>query len=78
MSRCDGRSPLTSSSPMKICPDVSSSRPAMQRSVVVLPQPDGPSITNSSPSADREVELLDRDRAVGERLVQPLDQDFGH
>ena len=50
MSRCDGRRPLTTSSPIVIVPEVSSSRPAMQRSVVVLPQPDGPSMTNSSPS----------------------------
>ena len=50
----------------------------MQRSVVVLPQPDGPSMTNSSPSLIVEVELLDGDGAVRERLVQLLDVDFGH
>src|SRR5256885_6237306 len=31
-------------------PDVGFSRPAMERSVVVLPQPDGPSSVNSLPS----------------------------
>ena len=51
MSRCEGRSPLTTSSPITIRPEVSVSRPAMQRNVVVLPQPEGPSMTNSSPSA---------------------------
>src|SRR3954464_3856882 len=33
-----------------ISPDVGFSRPAMERSVVVLPQPDGPSSVNSLPS----------------------------
>src|SRR5262245_62050454 len=36
---------------MRICPPEMSSRPAMQRSVVVLPQPLGPSSATNSPSA---------------------------
>ena len=32
-------------------PEVGSSSPAIMRSVVVLPQPDGPSMTKNSPSA---------------------------
>src|SRR6202011_1570319 len=36
--------------PMAISPPVGCSRPATQRSVVVLPQPDGPSSTTISPA----------------------------
>jgi hypothetical protein len=35
---------------MKIEPVVASSRPAISRSSVLLPQPDGPTSTSSSPS----------------------------
>ena len=41
----------TTCPPMAISPSVTSSRPAMQRSVVVLPHPLGPSSTMNSPSA---------------------------
>src|SRR5215831_14123473 len=34
---------------MKILPSVASSRPPIMRSVVVLPQPDGPSMATNSP-----------------------------
>src|SRR5258708_6677442 len=37
--------------PIRISPAVGCSRPAMQRSVVVLPQPEGPSKTTISPAA---------------------------
>jgi hypothetical protein len=37
-------------------PEVGSSRPAIMRSVVVLPQPDGPSRQKNSPSATVKVE----------------------
>ena len=40
----------TVSPPNEIVPAVGSSRPARQRSVVVLPQPLGPSSTRNSPS----------------------------
>src|ERR1700733_3990249 len=36
--------------PMLISPEVGCSRPATQRKVVVLPQPDGPSSTTISPA----------------------------
>src|SRR5712671_5549038 len=36
--------------PTSISPDVGRSRPAIERNVVVLPQPDGPSSVNSLPS----------------------------
>jgi hypothetical protein len=35
--------------PMLMVPEVGCSRPATQRSVVVLPQPEGPSSTTTSP-----------------------------
>ena len=40
----------TTCGPMLIRPAVACSRPAMQRKVVVLPQPDGPSSTTISPA----------------------------
>ena len=45
----------TSSPPIEIVPAVGCSRPAMQRKVVVLPQPDGPSSTTISPAAMRKL-----------------------
>src|SRR5437764_9270411 len=45
----------TSSPPIEIVPAVGCSRPAMQRKVVVLPQPDGPSSTTISPAATRKL-----------------------
>src|SRR6478672_9733875 len=45
----------TSSPPIAIMPPVGCSSPAMQRRVVVLPQPDGPSSTTISPAAMRKL-----------------------
>src|ERR1051325_4069015 len=45
----------TSSPPIEIMPAVGCSRPAMQRNVVVLPQPEGPSRTTISPAAMRKL-----------------------
>jgi hypothetical protein len=42
MSRSFGGTSLTTSPPIRISPPVMSSRPAIMRSVVDLPQPDGP------------------------------------
>src|SRR5271156_5262735 len=56
MSRADARLKLTSSSPRKICPEVGSSRPAIMRKVVVLPQPEGPSRQKNSPLPTVNVE----------------------
>src|SRR5437763_168550 len=56
MSRCEARFHVTSSPPRKICPRVGSSRPAIMRSVVVLPQPEGPSRQKNSPSFTVKVE----------------------
>src|SRR6188472_4263236 len=45
----------TSSPPIEMVPPVGCSSPAMQRRVVVLPQPDGPSSTTISPAAMRKL-----------------------
>src|SRR5215470_11511974 len=51
MSRSFGGTSLTTSPPIIISPSVMSSRPAIMRSVVDLPQPDGPTRTTNSWSA---------------------------
>ena len=53
--RFHGGSSVTSLPPSLTWPAVGSMNPATMRSVVVLPQPDGPSSTTNSPSAtDRD------------------------
>ncbi|CAM5617261.1 hypothetical protein RLIN73S_05305 [Rhodanobacter lindaniclasticus] len=51
MSRSFGATALTTRSPMRSVPSLIGSSPAIMRSKVVLPQPDGPTSTSSSPSA---------------------------
>jgi hypothetical protein len=51
MSRCAAGTPLTRLSPISSSPLVIGSRPAMMRSNVDLPQPDGPTNTTNSWSA---------------------------
>src|SRR5919202_3235787 len=51
MSRSIGWSRLTTSPPIEIWPSETSSRPAVIRSSVVFPEPDGPTKTTNSPSA---------------------------
>ena len=41
-------------------PSFGRSKPAMMRSSVVLPQPDGPSSVTNSPSADGESDIVER------------------
>src|SRR3954453_13750815 len=41
---------LTTRSPIRMSPSLTSSRPAIMRSAVVLPHPDGPTKTTNSPS----------------------------
>src|SRR3954462_15353707 len=48
MSRSLGGTSFTTVSPMITSPSVMSSRPAIMRSVVVLPQPEGPTSTTNS------------------------------
>ena len=50
-SRSEADSVVTSSSPIRMRPWLAISSPAMRRSVVVLPQPDGPSSVTSVPGA---------------------------
>src|SRR5215212_5565663 len=50
-SRCCGGMAATSSPPIRIWPEPGVSSPATSRSTVLLPLPDGPSRTSSSPSA---------------------------
>ena len=49
MSRAMGAMSVTSWPLMKMRPSLTSSRPAIMRSVVDLPQPDSPSSTTNSP-----------------------------
>src|SRR3982750_1047226 len=51
MSRSFGGTSLTLRSPMRISPPLISSRPAIMRSRVDLPQPEGPTRTVKDPSA---------------------------
>ena len=53
MSRSFGGTLLTTRSPMRISPEVMFSSPAIMRSRVDLPQPDGPTSTTNSPSSIR-------------------------
>ena len=48
MSRSIGGTSLTTVSPIRISPELTASRPAIMRSVVVLPQPEGPTKTMNS------------------------------
>src|ERR1051325_9583416 len=68
MSRSLGSSLLTSRLPIQISPSVISSRPAIMRMVVVLPQPDGPSKTRNSWSAMSRLKL-----STPTKLFQRLD-----
>src|ERR1700674_1935731 len=56
MSRWDARLNVTSSPPRRMRPEVGSSSPAIMRSVVVLPHPEGPSRQKKSPSGTVKVE----------------------
>ena len=51
-----------------------SSRPAIMRSVVVLPQPDGPSSTTNSPCSTARSMPSHGARAVGVGLLEPLER----
>ena len=50
-SRSVAGSAVTSAPPIRICPAVAISSPAIMRSVVVLPQPEGPSSVTSRPAS---------------------------
>ena len=55
MSRWRGASSVTSTPPIETAPAVTSSSPAIIRSSVDLPHPDGPTSTMNSPSATSSV-----------------------
>src|SRR5581483_10491201 len=71
MSRSRGASPVTSRPPMRISPDVASSRPPTIRSTVVLPEPDGPTRTRNSPSATSRSSAETATAPPGNSLVTP-------
>src|SRR5262245_26447656 len=58
-SRSFGGTLLTIRSPMRISPPVMFSSPAIIRSSVDLPQPDGPTSTTKFAIADRDVDTMD-------------------
>ena len=70
MSRSIGGRSFTTLPSMLISPEVISSSPATMRSVVVLPQPDGPDQHHELLVADLEVDVLHRVDAVVVLLVQ--------
>src|SRR5437762_8397919 len=60
-SRSAAERSVTSTPPIRICPRVAISSPAISRSVVVLPHPDGPSSVTSVPgSIVKEMSLTAR------------------
>ena len=61
--------PVTSSPSIRMRPLVGASRPAISRSTVLLPLPDGPTSTSSSPSAIVEVEVAHGRDAAGKTLL---------
>ena len=63
MRRLAGGRSVTSSPPMKMRPLETCSRPAISRSVVDLPQPDGPSRTRSEAAPASKLTSIDRRRA---------------
>src|SRR5690606_19034239 len=61
MPRCTGGRSLTTLPPISISPALTSSRPAIMRSRVDLPQPEGPTKTTNSPSeTSRSMPLMMR------------------
>ena len=76
MSRLSAGTCATSCPSSRICPELGSSSPAIIRSVVVLPQPEGPSSMKNSPSPTVKLESSHRDE-VAELLAQVADDDLG-
>ena len=78
MSRWRGARSVTSRPPIEISPLVTSSRPAIARSSVDLPQPDGPTSAMNSPSADPQRDVVERDDISGEDLGDVPKLDLRH
>ena len=68
---------VTSRSPIEIDPAFTASSPAMHRRSVLLPQPDGPTTTSSSPGSASSVDAGER-LYVAEALVHPRDDEAAH
>src|SRR5918994_7516676 len=69
MSRSLGAFSLTTSSPIRTCPSVMSSSPAIIRSAVDLPHPDGPTRMMNSPSPTSRLMCFTASVPSGNRLV---------
>ena len=69
---------FTTRASILICPAVISSSPATQRSAVVFPQPGRPDEDEELAVLDQEVEVVDRDRAVGVSLGDVVEGDGRH
>src|SRR6202171_2932613 len=70
MSRSRGGRLFTTRSPIRTSPLVMSSSPAIMRSAVVLPQPDGPTRQTNSPSLISRFNLLTASAPPSYRLVR--------
>ena len=77
MSRFFGGMSVTSRSPMSNRPPLIGSSPAIMLSVVVLPQPDGPTSTTNDPSAISRLRLRDDDMRA-ETLLNVDKGNVGH
>ena len=73
ISRWLGGNSLISSPSSTMRPSVGNSKPAIRRSVVVLPQPDGPSSVTKLALFDVDVHVVDRDDVAATRFA---DEDF--
>src|SRR3989442_8987560 len=71
MSRCFGGRSVTSRSPIRTSPAVTSSRPATILRMVDLPHPDGPTRTMNSPSSMRSETLSTATTSWPKTLVIP-------
>ena len=69
MPRSGGSASLTSTPSIRMRPELIGSSPAMMRSRVDLPQPDGPTSTQNSPSGDGQRQLRDHRMARRKPLV---------
>src|SRR3954468_3935038 len=69
MSRSFGAISLTTRSPIRSSPSVMSSRPAIIRSAVDLPQPEGPTRIMNSPSATSRLISLTASKPSAKRLL---------
>ena len=70
MPRAAGGNLVTSRPPMRMAPALGVSRPAMRRSVVDLPQPEGPSSTTKEPGSAANV-MPSRARDSAQCLAMP-------